>query len=920
MAKRFQPFKEFGRSTKKPKLDVSVNKGRPLGPSQSWPNHILSNGAAVRRVESPVRNNVNNNNLWDDDDDDVILLATQVAESQVAIKSAANFTESDITFSEFAPHVHATTSTQRMTITSVAVKAINSAPPTIEKHNLSELFADDDDFAELIDGATNGKEKNSNQAQNYGAENVFKKPVTPLNGMNWQISETQNVAARRQVATERQVKVLTERLDALKAENTKLTKDLSESKAKIESKEGESSLLRDELRHMKQQLQTLKMDKIMSAEAAKTECKTKIAELTKRVEAKESELKLRNVEYSVLKMRHADETQRLEMSIRSANVPTGDLPMNEDVVVENSQNSQSTRTLFRLRNLPLTTALGDICNSRLTEFNANAYERAEASDDIKRQHTPFQLELAYAQTLLAQLHLQRQKRCWSSTEAQAFNERALKSANSALPEFWTYVHGLEFPKHCNVHPYHDYDLRNDDYAKQKRNLHSVQQLYADERAISLRRYTAALSVMCARAPNFAQQLLAQQHGDCALLEVACHAISKLGYSSELCAHFGALEAFAVLLRVLLRQMRANDIDHSEILVGGLLKQLIFVRPSAWIFREISYCVLELTRLPTALELLCVNSDGSAFYSDRMRSLYRYSNDSCILQVYAGLLEITFPLNGVLSETHLRLLAVICENHVRFAHYCFMKPPNFIHKLLPSYDDDDDDDDDEDDGKKVDEQPVFVGQEQSSGALTGTTNTIDASSATDCSNTNVAQKKSTNSNAAAQCECYTKLCLSVVTLLFQLLRQWQCMECKIETPRVAEISQISVQLLHTIFCDNYSTRLFRYAEETTKHYLWLICEWWSDNAKHLKFNSVQNNFLRKLRAFHIMPKPLYEEGNPANVLNDRNEWHSLTNDPSAKINVTSANLASAVEKLNIMQSAGDESKFFEGLKGYAFNFE
>ncbi|XP_039949184.1 ATR-interacting protein mus304 [Bactrocera tryoni] len=933
MAKRFQPFKEFGRSTKKPKLDVSINKGRPLGPSQSWPNHIRSNAGEVH-VKSPARNNANNNNLWDDDDDDVILLATQVAESQVAIKtSETNITDSDITFSEFAPHIHATTSTQRLTSVNVGLKATVSAPPKIEKNNFSELFADDDDFAELLDVAGNGKkEKEIARVQHFETENVFKKPMAIVNGRNGmtittpqasqvntaQTSDGQQAAARRQVATERQVKMLMDRMDALKAENAKLTKDLSESKAKIESKDGESSLLRDELRHMKQQLQTLKMEKLMSTEAAKTECKTKIAELTKRVEAKESELKLRKVEYSVLKMRHADETQRLEMSIRNA--IAGDVPMEEDV--EQPSNKQNERILYRLRGFSLPIGLGDTNNSHLTEFNANAFERTQERATGKRQYTPFQLELDNAQTLLAQLQLQRQKGSWTSTEAADFNERAIASACNALPEFWTYVHGLEFPKYCNVHPYHEYDLRNDDYTSPNRNLHAEQQLCDDERAISLRRYISALSVMCGRAPNFAHKLLAQHHSDYALLQVACHAIAKLGYSREICSHFGVLEAFAVLLRVLLRQVRTGDSEHIELLVGGLLKQLIFVRPSAWIFCELSYCVLELTRLPKALEGICVNSDESTFYSDRMRSLYRFSNDSCILQVYAGLLEIAFPLNDILSVSHMQLLTVICENHVRFAHYCFIKPPDFIHKLLPSYDDDDDEEDDESE-QQVEERKV-----QSCKSITcksisseiSVNNSEMGATANSTSNMESRSKKSTNSNIAARCECYTKLCLSVVTLLFQLLRQWRCTGRKIETRRVAEISQLSVQLLHTIFCDNYSTHLFRYAEETTKHYLWLICEWWSENAERLKFSSAQNNFLKKLRAFHIMPKQLNEEGNPVNVLNDLNEWHSLTNDSRSRNPDTSVNIALAVEKMNIMHYAGDETKFFEGLKGYAFNFE
>ncbi|XP_067624551.1 ATR-interacting protein mus304 isoform X2 [Eurosta solidaginis] len=935
MAKRFPTFKEFGRSTKKPKLDVSVNKGRPLGPSQSWPHHIRSFAAAVAAVDSPVRNSVSNNNLWDDDDDDVILLATQVAESQAATKMAAenNITDSDITFSEFAPHVHATTSTQRLaTITCATVKSTISAPPTTkipDKHCLSELFADDDDFAEILIEATNDKkEEHANIAQEE-FQNVFKKPTTITSGTNgWSnkgpvhssgvyTQESQNTAARRQVATERQVKLLMERLDALKTENAKLTKELGESKAKIESKDGETTLLRDELRHMKQQMQTLKMEKLMSTEAAKSECKTKLAELSKRVEAKESELKLRNVEYSVLKMRHADETQRLETSIRNANYAS-DLPMDAELETTHSS-SRTSHTLYRLRGLNLTKTM--TVGVGLTELSANAYERTQEPGVSRQiQHTPFQQELTNAQTLLAQLQIQQQKRLWTNSEALAFSECAIKSVCNALPEFWTYVHGLEFPKHCNVHPYHDYELLKDVQRSHTRDLHAVHKLHADERAISLRRYVALLSVMCAQAPNFAHQLLEQPHGEYALLQVACQAIAKLGYSREICAHFGTLEAFAALLRVLLQQLRNEDENEklNELLVGGLLKELIFVRPSAWIFRELSYCILELTHVPPALTLLCVNSDESTFYSDRMRSIYRFSNDSCILQVYAGLLEITFPLNGVLSEAHFRLLTTICENHVRLAHFCFMKPPEFIHKLLPSYEDDEEGDD-ETETEMFEQQVVTIDRQQShvesvisnnSGAATTTT-----------------IKTTTNSGAtpAARCECYTKLCLSVVTLLFQLMRQWQCTGRNIETPRVAEVSQISVQLLYTIFCDNYSTRLFRYAEETTKHYLWLICEWWSENAEHLKFNNVHKNFLNKLRTFHIMPKQLKEDGNSTNVINDLNDWNSLTNDSAATRQYAGdasavAHLAKAAEYLNILRCAGGETKFFEGLKGYAFNFE
>lgn len=64
---------------------------------------------------------------------------------------------------------------------------------------------------------------------------------------------------------------------------------------------------------------------------------------------------------------------------------------------------------------------------------------------------------------------------------------------------------------------------------------------------------------------------------------------------------------------------------------------------------------------------------------------------------------------------------------------------------------------------------------------------------------------------------------------------------IGTLQVAEISRLSVQLLHVIFCENNLTCLFRESEETTKHYLCLIIKWWSDNSKTLQFNDINSKF-------------------------------------------------------------------------------
>jgi len=58
-----------------------------------------------------------------------------------------------------------------------------------------------------------------------------------------------------------------------------------------------------------------------------------------------------------------------------------------------------------------------------------------------------------------------------------------------------------------------------------------------------------------------------------------------------------------------------------------------------------------------------------------------------------------------------------------------------------------------------------------------------------------------------------------------------------TEEVGEISRIAVHLLSLVFHEYYLTCLFRDSEETTKHYLSLICNWWSEHANLLGFQSI-----------------------------------------------------------------------------------
>ncbi|XP_073827496.1 mutagen-sensitive 304 [Musca autumnalis] len=922
MAKRFQPMKEFGRNMKKPKLDITINRGSA--------NNTTTSSSTT------TTSNQNQNNFWDDDDDDVILLATQVAEEAVA-KTNTNstnnnvfLTETDITFSEFASA--ATTSTQMPAATydipgqdilsqmfddedEDLMAAVEKQDPTPFKKPLTPPKPVSVPKPVPASKTTKPKpsqsEKPPSQKPTNESEDIFELRLTqgnPPSSQDTSCTSGQS-SARRQLASERQIKFLMEKVDALKKENLKISNELTESKSKIESKEGEVSLLRDELRHLKQQANNLKMEKIFSAEAAKGECQSKIAELAKKVEAQQAEIRLKEAQTSRLKMKQADETQKLQQSMVLLNTTVTAGPAGK-------HDKKLKKCLMKMQSLDMN--YSPDLNDQPIELYPPVFDPSlDKGGTVKRQ-TLFERELENIQTLLAQLQLMAVHEI-----PKDFITRCIESVCRVFPEFWSYTQTLYFLKYCEVHPYHNYSL-SDSKIYSNRFLQQPSEIYERERCLCFRRYIAILAIMCQREASLALDLLRYKHGEYYLIQIATDSIVTLGFACGICEHFGVLEAFSVWLKSMLGHI-SGDVEksHMEMLVD-LMKHIVFTRPCAWIFREISICLYESCKLPQILDMLCINSPERTFVADRVKSTYRFSNDSCFMQVYCGLLEIAFPLSAGLHLEHFRLLVQICWNHIRFAYHCFIQPPKFIHKLLPIYDDEDDD--------EMDCQPAV--DDTAASRTYGQFETTEQNSTTKSNSTTTNVKATTSAGTAAadssninniisttQCECYIKLCLSVVTLVFQLMRQWIFHKMEYCTDEVTEISRLSVQLLHMIFCDYYLTCLFRDSEATTKYYLSLILKWWTEHAKKLNFNEIDLKFLQKIQNSHVIPKDIADETNLHTVVADLSEWQTITKDTGHDILLNSLDEAAKIaNRLGLIETASDEEKFFEVFKGYAFNFQ
>ncbi|XP_068150370.1 ATR-interacting protein mus304 isoform X2 [Drosophila tropicalis] len=440
----------------------------------------------------------------------------------------------------------------------------------------------------------------------------------------------------------------------------------------------------------------------------------------------------------------------------------------------------------------------------------------------------------------------------------------LKSVCKVFSEFWSYAHSLEALPNRQVYPYIFYPLLGGN----QRSIHDIYQplpLYRGERFVFLRRYLALLSLMCSHNRSIGEALLHLKHGQVSLLQIVSDSVQILGFSQDLPEHFGLLEAFGAFLSSLLRNAFGASTPDVLNPLFDLLKQLVFTRPSPWVFGQLSSCMLACSQKaawPNLMSKMCVNSPKNCFISDRVRSIYRFGTDSCLVQVYAGLIELCFFNALPLEPSHFQLLLSTCRNHVDFVYQCFQYPPDFILKMLPSLCDAEDDD-------EMVERTAIVGG-------SATTSSLKSVTASDYNSTSEKTEKSAALLEECSCECYVKLCLSVVTLVFQLMHQWILRDSKSDTEEVGKISQTAVHLLKLIFRENYLTCLFRDSEETTKHYLSLICNWWTEHAKSLGFLRIHLRFLRQLEYSHFMLKPIILEANEKNPELDLTEWNRTAN--------------------------------------------
>ncbi|XP_034100988.1 ATR-interacting protein mus304 [Drosophila albomicans] len=775
---------------------------------------LLNNSSKRQKLELGVQNSGDLfkstiAEFWGSDDDDVILLATQQAEENQRQPDSPRQTENEF---ELRPFVSSTQQPHRKRLST------SRQSPAYQPRHVASTSPEDETIK--FSNSSNFRPNKDNPLLPE-VQHVQNEPT---------ISNTSHWATSRQVAQERQLKLLMERVDILQKENSKLQKDLLDHKSQTGTKDGEVKLLRYELQQARKLLQMSKMEKIIMAEEAKKDCNRKVADVYKEVIAKNTELTFTNVEFSEYKIRNTNNSFK-----------------NQQLTV---YDTDECRNILRVENL---------CITRFnTQFSINAenklYDFSKETRTQKKQRSFFELELEHLIFLNAELQLQ------ANTDTMAM-DRVISSVRGVFKEFLSYAQTLELPKHHLVYPYHHYDLQFDHNTCQRHSLIQTENLYKLERGVLLRRYIATLALICQRHGNLSQTLIKNKSDNSSILQIVIEAINKLSYSSEVLEHFGVIEATGAFLHSLLSNINAVYTHETQLdSLFNLFKQLVFTRPNIWVFQQLSSCMLLCALHDQIMERMCTGTNNNCFVSDRVRSKYRFRPESCLIQVYAGLLELCFCGDIPLNSTHFKLLLSICGNHVRFVYQGFISMPKFIMKMHP-----------------------FQTFAEYEGPVERLTPKIMVTSSTNSSNNNNTAIPSKIGKPAVEqlvqesnCECYVKLCISVVTLVFQMMYQWTLQVEKSDVSHVGEISQTALHLLILIFREYYLPSIFRDSEETTKHNLSLLCGWWKEHMHILRFQDTHLHFLNQLEELQFMLKPMHHEANHSNPDTDLADWKSIVN--------------------------------------------
>ncbi|XP_062548587.1 ATR-interacting protein mus304 isoform X2 [Armigeres subalbatus] len=475
-----------------------------------------------------------------------------------------------------------------------------------------------------------------------------------------------NAAKKRDHEKDMQVRYLTGQLERASKEKEQLKKDYNEVTERLQIRDGEVSILRYEMKNIKDQNKQLRMEKMKETETLKKDWVEKMKDLEKVIVVQKSELEFKTMEIINLK------TKRMSNSFKHGS--TKEKPVTEKDFRTHTRRVQ----LFRQSstdNYQINPSIFDLSAETVSKFNTKNQLSILSREDIVLSQL-----LGSLQSYLSRMM------CLKG----AFPEECIASiaqiAIQATEEIRAYSRRLPLVRlkdaHLRAKVAHDFICKN---SKRDRlegsdvNIYQKQSVFLHEKAIVPRRLLAALGLLCQYVPSLAVRLVRRSRGSETCINVLSKALDKIGYASDLYGHMGLVAAAATFLSGLSWHVLQYK-EHGRVLMD-LFKSIVFCRPdAALILTHLSEILYRISASNDSIDLLnslCRQSKASDFAPNEVYKMLQFTKDSCSLQIYAALLEATVPQHRELTQTEIRYLVTNTRNTIYFLRNSIARPVRWI---------------------------------------------------------------------------------------------------------------------------------------------------------------------------------------------------------------------------------------------------
>ncbi|XP_058453092.1 ATR-interacting protein mus304 [Malaya genurostris] len=845
-SKRFGNFqlKQPSAAYKKARLDIDII------PSQQYIQQTTRTTAVIKNPTTVAKSSSKTDVLWGDEDDEFIILASQaVEEVEMSQQSHTN----DVTFGRFGKGT-VSSSTQSDPDSSELMPPPTAVPGPSRVNpvptEIIDLLTDDDDvFSENFDENYDNIEKHIDEFFNNEFDDDFnldglrssgsaeklveqrnEQPVSPkksspdrtkpvnveskpstmfrskqpqakindfkpdaqkftqnrLPATQQQLSQAQ--AKQKDHAKDMQVKFLTNQLEMASKKTDKLQTDYNDVLERIQIRDGEVSMLRYELKNIKSQNEQLRLEKMKESETIKREWVEKMKNLEKVIIAQKADLEFKTAEISNSRMKRLSNSFRIDK--RQVNAT-------EQTVTEDDLKAHSRR----LRLFENASQSSYEIDPRIFEISAESISKYSINNGITnffKRDAILSQHLGHLQTCLSQMIASK-----SSLPCQTVRSIATTASQSFL-EIQQYCNKLQMVRVKDVHMgakvAFEFLCRN---SKKNRlegcaNIYQREPISSNEKAIISRRLLAALSLLCRYLPSLALNMVQQQKDVESSVSVLNKSLIKMSYANELYDHFGMIAAAAAFLCSLTHHM--SRFQESGCQVMNLLKSLVQCRPdSALILTYISEAIYRISSQEHSIHFLnnlCWRSKPECFLFHTSFKMFQFTKDSCILQIYALLLETSVCQNRTLNVIEIQHLVENTRNTIYFLRNAMTYPVQWVCDFIRH-----------------------------------------------------------SNHRRSSCQCYIRIVKSFVILLHQLLRCWMQCPLNIEFDTMLQITQNGVLLLFDIFQTTYRSVILQVGGHTVQCRLQTIYNWLTQHQNDFQFQPAHMKALRLLDLRLIMDEPL-----------------------------------------------------------------